>query len=317
MAFAALRVLVRPERVRGRALAVVIGALVLVAFATALVLPSDATARMRTLTDVSGDRSSSFRMAIGRDSLRLALTSPLVGSGFGAYADVIPRFKSVAGDHRVEHAENDYLELLSEGGLAAALLAGFAAFAAIAGALRRLRDEPHRLSRGIRAGALAGVIALLVHSAFDFNLRIRQTRCSSCCWPRLRSPRQASQTAQPCRRPALGTGVDPLRRHPRRGNGPGDHHAFLRSPSRSRRVRSRRPRRPSGPPLAVARARHDRAPAASARGRHGLGCLGLVATTVSARRGGRPRELGRRLDPQHEALRRTAELVGQIQPRRP
>ena len=35
-----------------------------------------------------------------------------------------------------------------------------------------MRDEPHRLARGVRTGALAGLLALLVHSAFDFNLRI-------------------------------------------------------------------------------------------------------------------------------------------------
>jgi len=40
------------------------------------------------------------------------------------------------------------------------------------GGLCGVGDEPHRAARGLRAGALAGITALLVHSAFDFNLRI-------------------------------------------------------------------------------------------------------------------------------------------------
>ena len=73
---------------------------------------------------------------------------------------------------RVEHAENDYVELLAEGGLGAAGLAGLLIAVGPRPGLRSVRDEPHRAARGIRAGALAGVAALLVHSAFDFNLRI-------------------------------------------------------------------------------------------------------------------------------------------------
>ncbi len=53
---------------------------------------------------------------------------PLVGSGFGAFEDALPRFKTAAGQLAVEHAENDYLEVLAEGGIvAAALVAALAA----------------------------------------------------------------------------------------------------------------------------------------------------------------------------------------------
>jgi hypothetical protein len=162
----------RPGRTTGRTLVFAVMALVAVALAVALVLPSEATARVRTLAGITTENSGSYRIAIGGDSLRLAAASPLVGSGLGAYEDAIPRFKTVAGDLRVEHAEDDYVEFLAEGGLAAVLLAGWLAIAAITGGLGRIRDEPHRLSRGLRVGALAGVAALLVHSAFDFNLHI-------------------------------------------------------------------------------------------------------------------------------------------------
>jgi O-antigen ligase len=172
-AFAAVRVGThRPGRRRGRALALAVGALILVVAGIAFVLPQRATARMRTLAGVSSDSSGSYRLATWRDSVRLVASSPFVGSGFGAFEDALPRFKTAAGNLRVQHAENDYLELLAEGGLAGGLLAGCLVLTAVFVASRRIRDEPHRLSRGLRAGALAGLTALLVHSAFDFNLRI-------------------------------------------------------------------------------------------------------------------------------------------------
>jgi O-antigen ligase len=172
VALASLRVWLRSGRARGRGLAIAGASLAVLAVGVALVLPPEATARVRTLTGISGDSSGSYRLTIWRDTLRLAVANPLVGSGFGSFEDAIPRFKNAAGDLRIEHAENDYLELLAEGGLTGGVLAGLLALTVITVGLGRLRDEPHRLSRGIRCGGLAGVIALLVHSAFDFNLRI-------------------------------------------------------------------------------------------------------------------------------------------------
>jgi O-antigen ligase len=143
-------------------------ALAVALVAIAIVLPPEARARVVTL----GDASSAYRLGLWRDSLRLVASSPLLGSGLGAYADAIPRFKTGAGDVRVEHAENDWLELVAEGGLVAAALALVAVGALFTAAWRRLRDEPHRLVRGLRTGALAGLVALAVHSLFDFNLRL-------------------------------------------------------------------------------------------------------------------------------------------------
>ncbi len=172
-AFAWLRIRARgSQRMRLWKLAFAFSALAVAAAGAALVLPSEATARVRTLTGVSTDLSGGYRIGLWRDSLRLASANPFFGSGLGAYEDAIPRFKSDAGNLRIEHAENDLLELLADSGAVGVALAGLLAFGAIGAMLRRLRHEPHRLSRGLRAGALAGVVALLVHSLFDFNLRI-------------------------------------------------------------------------------------------------------------------------------------------------
>ena len=147
-------------------------ALALVAAAIAVVLPQAARARVLTIAGGSSDVSGAYRLGVWKDSLRLLVSSPFVGSGFGAYGDAMARLKTVAGDERVEHAENDYLEALGEGGVVAGLLLAVLAWTTIARGWRSILAEPQRGPRALRSGALAGIVALLVHSAFDFNLRV-------------------------------------------------------------------------------------------------------------------------------------------------
>ncbi len=155
-----------------RSLGAVFGSTVLLACALAVVLPDAARARIGTILQGGGDGSSSYRLGLWRDTLRLAASSPLVGSGLGAYADAIPRFKTGAGDVRVEHAESDILEVAAETGLAGVSLAAAALALVFRVGWRRVREDPHRLSRAMRTGGLAALVALAVHSLFDFNLRI-------------------------------------------------------------------------------------------------------------------------------------------------
>ncbi len=139
------------------AVAVALAALLL------LVLPPQAHERLRSLADTS------FRLDTWRDTLRMASSSPWVGQGLGSFEDAYPPFKSGHGELRVEHAENDYLETLAEAGL---LGLSLAVAALLLGAARVHAARPATLLRGLGAGALAGLVALLVHSLFDFNLRI-------------------------------------------------------------------------------------------------------------------------------------------------
>jgi O-antigen ligase len=143
--------------------AAIVAATLAVAMATTL--PEDARARVTTLD------GASFRLDTWRDSLRLALRSPAFGHGFGSFADAFPRAKRGHGLIRVVHAENEYVELLVEGGIFAL---GLAVLAFLLPARATLLDLPKRepLRRGVALGALAGLAAFATHSAFDFNLRI-------------------------------------------------------------------------------------------------------------------------------------------------
>jgi O-antigen ligase len=138
---------------------------VLGAILVALV-PPEAHERIRSLS------GASFRLDTWRDSLRLAASSPVLGCGLGAFHDAYPRFKQGHEIVRVEHAENDYVETLAETGVAGLGLALLGLVLLLAAAAKGIAGAPDRAVRGIGMGAVAALVALAVHSAVDFNLRI-------------------------------------------------------------------------------------------------------------------------------------------------
>ncbi len=173
LVFGILRLWTRgPSRLSPRGLGVSLVVALLATAAVTALLPAEARARVLTLTGVTTDQSGSYRIGVWRDTIRLIGSSPIVGTGFGAYADALPRFKTTAGHLGIEHAENDHLEFLAEGGVLGALLAGVSALILFLVGLKGLRAEDHRLSRALLAAALAGGAAIYVHNTFDFNLRI-------------------------------------------------------------------------------------------------------------------------------------------------
>ncbi len=256
-------------------------------------LPTEARDRVLTLTGITSDQSGSYRLGLWRDTVRLASSSPAVGSGFGAYEDALPRFKTAAGGFRVQHAESDHLELLAEGGLLAALLGAIAVLALVLLGLKALRATEHRLARSLLAAALAGLCAIYVHSAFDFNLRIPSNAlmasfvaavCVSALFPAaapLDSPRPKRPV--PCRplprrrlpahRPRHALERAPL------GPGLADaRHGFdaRRPPPLDPRVRRHRPPAPAPRPSGGLDRPRVAALRAFARGRIGSGALGVV-----------------------------------------
>jgi O-antigen ligase len=72
----------------------------------------------------------------------------------------------------VDHAHNDYLELLADTGLMGGLCGlGFIALLLWQG-LKRLESAKWGSARAIRGGSLAACAGLLIHSLVDFNLHI-------------------------------------------------------------------------------------------------------------------------------------------------
>jgi O-antigen ligase len=176
-----LRQLARGRRAR-RSSVLLAGALALSLGGLALLaLPAESRDRLATIVAARTDFSASYRLRVWRDALQATAGSPLLGFGLGTFADALPPFKRSAGELRVEHAENDYIEVLAEGGLVGFLLLLGAAGRFSSAVVRGLRSQGDRLLRGIGIGALAGLMALAVHSAGDFNLRVPSNAFLAAC----------------------------------------------------------------------------------------------------------------------------------------
>jgi O-antigen ligase len=135
------------------------------------VLPGEAHERLFRM-QWRQDQSALFRLATWKDSTRAVLASPLVGQGMGAFVDVLPRYKTAAGPFRVEHPENEMIEVAVEGGLLALAAAATAIVGGLRLVVRGIRGHRDRVVRGIVTGAVSGVVGLCVHGLVDFNLRI-------------------------------------------------------------------------------------------------------------------------------------------------
>lgn len=119
-----------------------------------------------------------LRNAYALATLEAARTFWPWGSGLGSFEAVFPRFQPMHTPGYVNHAHNDYAQLLMEAGLGSVLIAAIFVglvciqIASLIKAMRQRRGK--RLPSGImlRAYAGLGVLALLLHSWVEFNMRI-------------------------------------------------------------------------------------------------------------------------------------------------
>jgi len=102
-------------------------------------------------------------------TLDIIKVHPIVGTGLGAFPTVYTRYDSRNGSFRLEQVHNDYLQIMSDGGIiGAALGLVFVVMLFRYGFARR--ESPDDFRSGVALGALAGCFAVLVHSFFDFTL---------------------------------------------------------------------------------------------------------------------------------------------------
>ena len=102
-------------------------------------------------------------------TLDIIKNHPIIGTGLGAFGVVYTGYDSRNGLYRLEQAHNDYLQVLSDGGIIGALLGLFFIVNLFRMGFAR-RDSGDEFRRGVATGAMAGCFAVLVHSFFDFTL---------------------------------------------------------------------------------------------------------------------------------------------------
>jgi O-antigen ligase len=165
-----LTVLVRNKGEAKRQL-LMAGGLALVAGSLALWLGLGSTVE-RFSHSGSGDLARDRRLSIDRDTWKIVRDHPWTGTGLGTLETVFPRYESYYDGLVVDHAHNDYLELLADTGLIGGVcLAGIIALLAWRG-LANMRRARVPDARALYTGALVGCAGLLLHSFADFNMHI-------------------------------------------------------------------------------------------------------------------------------------------------
>jgi O-antigen ligase len=113
-----------------------------------------------------------LRVALYRDTWRIFLDHPWTGTGLGTLIVVYPRYESFYNGTTVDHAHNDFLELLADTGLIGGLCGVHFVWLLFRRGVSNFRGATRGSARAAVLGPLVGCAGLLLHSLLDFNLHI-------------------------------------------------------------------------------------------------------------------------------------------------
>ncbi len=115
---------------------------------------------------------SGNRLELWRDGWALFRAQPLTGAGLGAFQTVFPAFNKQDNPGLItSQVHNDYLQVLTDGGIIGGMIALWFLGATCVAIRRGIRSrEP--MMNFYALGCGAGILGLLVHSLFDFNLQL-------------------------------------------------------------------------------------------------------------------------------------------------
>jgi O-antigen ligase len=116
--------------------------------------------------------SSGKRASMRRDTWRIFLDHPFVGTGLGTLQIVYPPYETLYDGKIVNHTHNDYLEALAETGIAGGLCCAWFLGVLFSESLRRLRQLNNSFAGALQLSGLVACSGFLVHSLVDFNLHI-------------------------------------------------------------------------------------------------------------------------------------------------
>jgi O-antigen ligase len=118
------------------------------------------------------DGPANGRLSLSRDAWQIFVHHPWTGTGLGTFETAYPRYASFYDGLRLDHAHNDYFELLASTGLIGGVF-GLAFVAVLFWfGYANLRSARSPGGRAFYGSALAACAGILLHSFVDFNLHL-------------------------------------------------------------------------------------------------------------------------------------------------
>lgn len=127
--------------------------------------------RFSKVRDIQGNIEVN-RQTIWKDTAAIIRDFPVTGTGFGTLVNIYGKYRTLEGESVLYHAHNDYLEVLSDGGLIAFLLSAWFLVSVFYKSFRKYLNRKDSYAIYLYIGSATGVISLLIHSLADFNLQI-------------------------------------------------------------------------------------------------------------------------------------------------
>jgi O-antigen ligase len=130
------------------------------------------TARAESL--LTKDASEETRLPMWLRGLRIAWDFPVLGTGQGTFQYIEPLYRTDAAEEAFyfDHAHNEYIEALAEGGVIRLALSLFGIALLWRFGLRALRRYRGSSSAGLIWGALFALCTLVIHSMVDFGVHV-------------------------------------------------------------------------------------------------------------------------------------------------
>ncbi|MEN0108946.1 MAG: O-antigen ligase family protein [Pseudomonas sp.] len=116
--------------------------------------------------------ANELRGTVYQDALPLAQEQLLTGHGAGTFEVLFGKVAGAEIGMHFDHAHNDYLQFLIEYGLLGSLPLLLFVIMGLYHGLRAMWQNESTYRAGVGFGASLGIMALLIHSAADFNLQI-------------------------------------------------------------------------------------------------------------------------------------------------
>ena len=128
--------------------------------------------RIESRFEEIGEEGKIKRIEVWSDSMDIMRDFPVLGTGLGTFIRVYPKYQTRSGTILFEHAENDYIEILTDAGIAGFLIVAGLLVAFFVLIVKTWKRRHNSFSVAIAIGGLSSCTAITIHSMTDFNMRI-------------------------------------------------------------------------------------------------------------------------------------------------